>query len=273
MAYLTEAEPLRAMLLPVIAGVGRVVANNPSMMTYHGTNTYLIESPDGLFVLDPGPNEAPHLDAVASAAAGRAKGIILSHGHSDHYAGAAKLREMLDVPVYGYRAFIGKNLALDVTLEEGDHVGGMEVLHTPGHASDHICLARSDGVVFTGDHIMAWSSSVVPFPNGSMADFLASLERMADRKDTLYLCGHGPVLPDPSPFIRRLIHHRLAREGAVLQALRNGLTSAHAIAQSLYQNRGPHLQIAAEHNVNAHLAKLIAEGRVMAEGDTIRARD
>ena len=167
----------------------------------------------------------------------------------------------------------GKKASIDLPLREGDRIGGMEVIHTPGHASDHICLAAADGVVFTGDHIMAWSSSVVPHPGGSMADFITSLQRMADRQDRLYLCGHGPVLPDPAPFVRNLVYHRLRREGAVLQALRDGMTSSRAIANALYENRGSQLMEAAEHNVKAHLAKLLAEGRVQLEGDMLRPVD
>jgi glyoxylase-like metal-dependent hydrolase (beta-lactamase superfamily II) len=242
-------------------------------MTYHGTNSYLIETDDGLMILDPGPDEPAHIAALAAAGAGRATAILLSHGHYDHCAGAPRLRGMLDIPIYGYHAFAGKKADIDLPLREGDRIGGMDVLHTPGHASDHICFARSDGVVFTGDHIMGWSSSVVPFPSGSMADFITSLRRMADREDSLYLCGHGPALPDPAPFVQSLIHHRLRRESAVLQALRDGMTSSRAIAQSLYESRGIQLLEAAEHNVKAHLAKLMAEGRVQLDGDTLRPVD
>lgn len=269
MAFLFEPEPVRGVQLAVIDGVSRIVADNPSPMTYHGTNSYLIDTPQGLMILDPGPDDASHLSALATATDGRAKAILLSHGHKDHCGGAASLQATLDVPIYGYRDFAGRNVPIDIRLSEGDTVGGMTVLFTPGHASDHICLAREDGVVFTGDHIMAWSSSVVPYPSGSMADFIASLQRMADRNDKLYLCGHGPVLPDPSPFVLTLIHHRLRREAAVLQALRDGLTTSTAIAKALYESRGPRLLEAAEHNVRAHLAKLLDDGRIRQVDDML----
>lgn len=262
MSYLVEPEPLRGVPLAVIDGVRRIVAANPSPMTYHGTNSYLIETPEGLMILDPGPDDPAHLSALAAAAEGKAKAILLSHGHKDHYAGAPRLQEILDVPIYGYHEFSGRNLRPDIGLHEGQIVGGMTVLFTPGHASDHICLARDDGVVFTGDHVMAWSSSVVPHPGGSMADFIDSLTRLADRNDRLYLCGHGPVLSDPSLFVKRLIHHRLRREAAILQALRDGLTTSSAIAKKLYENRGSRLLEAAEHNVRAHLVKLASDGRI-----------
>lgn len=273
MPYFSEPEPVRGVPLPIIPGVSRIVANNPSAMTYHGTNSYLIETPDGLMILDPGPDDSAHIAALATVAAGRAKAILLSHGHYDHCAGAPRLRDILDIPIYGYHAFAGSKAKIDVPLREGDRIGGMEVLYTPGHASDHICLARADGVVFTGDHIMAWSSSVVPYPSGSMAEFIASLQRMADRQDHLYLCGHGPALQNPSPFVRRLVHHRIAREADILQALREGMSSAETIAETLYQKRGAHLMVAAEHNVRAHLAKLLAEGRVHVDGDRVCASD
>lgn len=262
MAYLSEAEPLRGVALPVTAGVRRIVAANPGPMTYHGTNSYLIETPGGVMILDPGPDDPEHLSALAAAAEGRATAILLSHGHGDHCAGAPRLRAMLDVPVYGYHDFAGRSAQPDIGLTEGQTIGGMTVLFTPGHARDHICLAREDGVVFTGDQVMAWSSSVVPHPGGSMVDFIDSLTRLADRNDKLYLCGHGPMLPDPSPFVRRLIHLRQRREASILQALRDGLTTASGITSKIYQHRDGRLLQAAEHNVRAHLAKLELDGRI-----------
>lgn len=272
MAYQTEAEPERGVPLDVIAGVRRIVAPNPGPMTYHGTNTFLIETPDGLLVLDPGPNDEGHLQAVADAAGGKAVAIVLSHGHYDHCAGAATLQRALDVPIYGFEPFDSKVATIDRALRDRDRLFGMTVLFTPGHASDHICLATDDGVVFTGDHVMAWSSSVVPFPSGSMVQFIANLRLLAGRHDRLHLPGHGPALPDPTAFIEELIGHRLRREEAIVAAIADASLSAEEIVAMLYGRRGQNLSKAAEHNVLSHLTKLELEGKVECEGPSWRAK-
>ena len=262
MAYLTEPEPPRNLAQDVIAGVRRVVADNPGPMTYHGTNTFMIETPEGLLILDPGPDHPAHIAAVSAAAGGQAFAIVLSHGHYDHCAGARSLAAALNVPVYGFSPFESSRVTIDQPLADGDVIGGLAVLHTPGHASDHLCFARADGVVFTGDHIMGWSSSVVPYPSGSMANYIRNLERLRDRRDRLHLPGHGPVLPDPYEFINDLIQYRLRREQAILTAIDLGFGDVDALTAHLYAKRGAHLRVAAEHNVRAHLVKLHEEGRV-----------
>lgn len=189
MAYKTEAEPPRGRALDVVDGVRRVVANNPGPMTYHGTNSYLIEAPEGTIILDPGPALEEHIGAIAVAAGTSAMAILLTHGHQDHCGGLARLRAIVDVPVYGYMPFGTPAITIDHPLAAGEWIGGMQALFTPGHAADHLCFARTDGVVFTGDQVMAWSSSVVSFPNGSMSQFLDSLRLLQARQDRLYLPG------------------------------------------------------------------------------------
>ena len=266
MSYLKEPLPTRGVPLPVLPGVRRIVADNPGPMTYHGTNTYLIETDEGLVFLDPGPDEAEHIAALARAADGAAA-ILLSHGHYDHCQGAGRLAQALDVPVYGHAEFDSGSAVIDRPLAEGETVAGLSVLHTPGHARDHICFARPDGVVFTGDQVMAWSSSVVPFPSGDMVAFIRSLERLRDRRDRLYLPGHGPALADPAPFIDQLIEHRVRRERAIVEALASRPASIDELTATLYAKRGPQLFRAARNNVRAHLAKLEAEGVATCEGE------
>jgi glyoxylase-like metal-dependent hydrolase (beta-lactamase superfamily II) len=231
-------------------------------MTYHGTNTYLIEAPDGLIVLDPGPADEVHLDTIARAASG-AVAILLSHGHRDHCEGAPALAARLGVPVLGFRGFRSQVAQVTRGLDDGDRVGGMTCLHTPGHAPDHLCFARPDGITFSADQVMAWSSSIVPHPSGNMVAFLQSLRALRDRGDRLLLPGHGPALPDPVPFIDELIARRLEREREILDALRLQALTVEEIVQALYAKRGPSLAVAAANNVRAHLAKLEAERRVL----------
>lgn len=265
MPYLTEPPPPYYVALPVLSGVRRIVAPNPGPMTYHGTNTYLVDSPDGLIVLDPGPPDEGHLDAIVRAATPGAAAILLSHGHRDHCEGAPMLAARLRVPVLGFRGFRSQVAQVTRGLEDGDQIGGLTCLYTPGHAPDHLCFARPDGIIFSADQVMAWSSSVVPYPSGDMAAFLTSLRVLRNRGDRLFLPGHGPALPEPAPFIDELIVRRLEREREILEALRAQVMTVEELVQALYTKRGPALTGAARNNVQAHLAKLEGEGRVAAE--------
>jgi glyoxylase-like metal-dependent hydrolase (beta-lactamase superfamily II) len=148
----------------------------------------------------------------------------------------------------------------------------MIALHTPGHASDHLCFAREDGVVFSADHVMSWSSSIVSPPGGNMIDYFSSLQRMLDRDDTLFLPGHGPPLPEPQPYVRELLDHRLKRENEIAAALKDGPVGTWDLVDRLYSKTDPWLRRAAERNVEAHLQKLQAEGRAALKDDLWMAK-
>jgi len=262
MAFLTEPEPARGVALPVRPGIRRVVATNRGPMTYHGTNTYLIDTPGGVMVLDPGPDDPAHVAAVL-AAAGPVALILLSHTHHDHVGALPALRAATGAPVYAWHEPAMPDLLPDVMLRDGDAVDGWQAVFTPGHAADHVCFAGPDGVLFSADHVMSWSSSIVSPPGGEMAAYFASLRRLLDRCDTLYLPGHGPPLPDPQPFVRDLLAHRMAREEAVLAALGTTPRSTVALMDQLYSQVDERLRRAAERNVLAHLLKLRDEGRAL----------
>jgi glyoxylase-like metal-dependent hydrolase (beta-lactamase superfamily II) len=270
MDFLKEAEPKRGAMMPVVAGISRIVADNPGPMTYFGTNTYLIEEAGGFSVLDPGPASAAHLRAVLAATGGRVVRVLLSHTHRDHLDGLPALRAATGAPTYGFHASAAADFSPDHPLRDGDVVGEWTAIHTPGHAADHLCFARADGVVFTADHVMSWSTSIVSPPNGNMADYLASLRRLYTRDDRLYLPGHGPPIPEPRRFVRALIDHRVMRENAVLASLRGGSKTAREMVGTLYAGVAPHLHGAAERSVLAHLEKLEAEGRAVREGERWR---
>ncbi len=258
MSLLTESEPTRGVAQVVAPGIRRLVAPNPSAMTYWGTNTYLIDGPEGLMVLDPGPDDAGHVAAIL--AAGPVRRILLSHTHQDHVDALPALRAATGAPVYSWHDPAAP-LTPDFRLQDGMQIGEWTALHTPGHAPDHLCFARSDGVLFSADHVMAWSTSVVNAPDGSMVSYLASLDRLLTREDTLYLPGHGPPLPSPRQYVERLKAHRLAREAAILDALGSDPVSSRALTERLYASVDPRLWRAAERNVLSHLEKLVAEGR------------
>jgi glyoxylase-like metal-dependent hydrolase (beta-lactamase superfamily II) len=272
MPFLKENEPARGLPQHVVPGVVRVVAANPGPMTYHGTNTYLIEDGEGgLTVLDPGPDRPEHVEAVVAAGAGRIRRIVLSHTHHDHMGAVALLQAATGAPTHGWKVSADPAFTPDVALEDGDEIAGLTAIFTPGHAADHLCFAWRDGVLFTADHVMAWSSSVVSPPRGDMGAYFASLELLIARPDRLYLCGHGPALPDPQPYVRDLLAHRVRRETAIADAIAGTPSDTHSLMERLYSKLDPTLRRAAERNVLAHLLKLQTEGRVVQDGEVWRA--
>jgi glyoxylase-like metal-dependent hydrolase (beta-lactamase superfamily II) len=259
--FLTEPVPERGVALAVVPGVWRVVADNPGPMTYHGTNTYLIEDEDGMTVLDPGPDDLAHVEAVLAAAGGPIARILLSHGHRDHSGAVARLRAVTGAPVFGWSPSVSEDVAIDQALADGDVVGRLTALHTPGHAADHLCYATAKGVLFTGDHVMTWSTSVVGPPHGDMAAYFASLARLAARADRTYLPGHGPLLGRTGGFAEALLAHRKEREKTVAATLKEVPAAIADLTAEAYPGLDPRLQRAAERTMLAHLLKLAAEGR------------
>jgi glyoxylase-like metal-dependent hydrolase (beta-lactamase superfamily II) len=270
-AFLTEDTPARGILHPVLPGIHRVVADNPSRMTYHGTNTYLIEDPDGVTVLDPGPDSAEHVADVLRLTPAPIVRILLSHTHHDHLGATAALKAATGAPTYGFHASAVAAFVPDFKLQDGDTAAGMVGVYTPGHAVDHLCFSRPDGVLFSADHVMGWSSSIVSPPGGEMAAYVASLKRLLDRPDTLYLPGHGPMLRDPHPYVQSLLDHRIAREEAIAAEIARTPSNTVGLVAALYHKIDPMLKLAAERNVLAHLLKLQAEGRAVQDGDVWRA--
>lgn len=158
----------------------------------------------------------------------------------------------------------------DKRLNNGELIAGLSVLHTPGHANDHLCFAGPDGVLFTGDHVMSWNSSIVSPPDGNMRDYCTQLSRLIDRNDRVYLPGHGPAITDPRPYVERLLANRMRREAEILAHLSNTADSIPQIAAAVYRKTDPHIAWAAARNVAAHLEKLLSEGRVARDGEIWR---
>lgn len=264
MPFLTEDEPPRGVPLDVIPGVRRVVARNPGVMTYHGTNTYLIAQEDGLTILDPGPDDAQHVQDVLSAAHDQPiRRILLSHTHHDHRGATAALQAATGAPTYGYFRSASPLFTPDIPLHHGDAIGDLLALHTPGHASDHLAYvwnAPDTGtILFSADHVMSWSSSIVNPPDGDMQAYYASLNLLLARDEVAYLPGHGPVLWQPRALVAEMLAHRHRRETAILDALRTQPATIPDLAAALYAKQHPMLKMAAERNVLAHLLKLQAE--------------
>ncbi len=277
MPFLTEPEPERDARLPIIPGISRIIANNPGPMTYFGTNTYLIETTAGLVLLDPGPEDHPeHVDAILRHANGRLAVILVSHTHHDHVGAVAALQAATSIPTAAFRENATEGFDPDIKLDHGSTIAGMLALHTPGHASDHLCFALSalngDKVLFSADHVMSWSTSIVSPPGGVMRDYFSSLKLLLGRDDSIYLPGHGPPLRNPRSLVQEMLTHREIREQAIAKKLTEGSFDTCTIMDALYSQLNPRLRRAAERNVLAHLLKMETEGEAICEAGLWRAR-
>lgn len=271
MSFRQEPVPERGIATEILPGVWRMVAENPGPMTNHGTNTYLLPHANGWDLIDPGPDtDLHHAEALLRHTQGQIRYILLTHAHADHFGLIDWLKARSAAQLCSYHTPLNGAVMPDVALDDGESFLGMEVIHTPGHAPDHLCFARPGGEVFTGDHVMAWSSTVVSPPHGSMAGYIDSLSRLIARQDQIYLPGHGPALPEPAPHMTRLRDRRIEREGAILTALAEGLSHPAEIADTLYGKTDPVLKFAAERNVCSHLLKLQADGQAIFQDDAWR---
>lgn len=250
--------------------VRRLICNNPGVMTGPGTNTYLVGD-DVLAVIDPGPEDAAHLEATVAAIAGRPVTILVTHTHLDHSPGAAALAERTGGRRIGFAERDG--FEPDVTWSDGDALDlgtvRLEALHTPGHASNHLCyLAVSpDGgrLLFSGDHIMGRSTVVIPPPDGDMAHYLASLDRLLELEPAIDAIapGHGPILTEPRAVIEGYTAHRRQREAAISAALAHrGAAVVDELVTDVYTDVEPERYPIARRSVWAHLRKLADEGAV-----------
>lgn len=265
----TEPPPPRGVPIEEADGVFRVVAGNPGPMTYHGTNTWFVRGEDErLTVVDPGPEDPAHLEAVLRAGNGRIGTILVSHWHQDHLGNAAALARALDLPLHGHALLAERVDAPLLAIGDGDRAGGLVALHTPGHAQDHLCFARADGLLFTADHVMGWSTSVVPPPpHGDAGDYVRSLQRLLDRDDGMYLPGHGPTVARPRTLVAALLSQRQRREREILRAVSEGHDTVTSLRACLYPTLKTGLDFAARANIEGFLALLAAKGALAADGD------
>jgi glyoxylase-like metal-dependent hydrolase (beta-lactamase superfamily II) len=270
----------------VAAGVRRIVANNPSPYTFLGTNTYLVGRGQ-VVVIDPGPANEAHLKAIAKATKGeRLSQILITHSHRDHCDGARALQSELGGEILGFgptggrrgagtpglgTAFVDPAFVPDRTLEDGDEIKGrcftLDVLHTPGHAPDHLCFALvGQRTMFTGDHVMGWNTTVIAPPEGNMAKFLASMERLLQRHDKIFLPAHGGRIQTPQRVVKAYIMHRQWREQTILKCLDEGARTIPQIVAKIHGGLDAKLKEAAALSVLAHLEYLSERGMVATEG-------
>ncbi|HXI87695.1 MAG TPA: MBL fold metallo-hydrolase [Parvularculaceae bacterium] len=268
--------------------VRRVVANNPGPFTYAGSGTYLIGREGGpLAVIDPGPNDPSHLEALLRViGSAPVEAILVTHTHRDHCALARAFAARVGAPILSGGAHPTRNPSADVpVMEEGadyafapdriveddERITGdgwtIEAVSTPGHLSNHFCYALvEEKTLFTGDHIMGWSTTVVAPPDGNMGAYLASLDKLLARDDRLYLPTHGAPIAKPHRFVRAVRAHRRMRDGQILAQLKNGRSRINEIVPVLYADVDKRLHGAAALNVFAHLIRLVESGAVLTEG-------
>jgi glyoxylase-like metal-dependent hydrolase (beta-lactamase superfamily II) len=282
-------EPAHGRPVSVAEGVVRVTANNPGPFTFHGTNSYIVGR-ERLAVIDPGPQDEAHLAALVAAIGGRpVTHIFVSHTHRDHSPLAARLRQATGAPTLGegghrparplrigevnpLDASADTDFVPDIRLADGEVIDGgewrIQAILTPGHAANHAVFALDGtGIVFSADHVMAWSTSIVAPPDGAMADYMASLDKLLARHDRMFLPGHGGPVTEPRKFMRGLKTHRKMRERAILERLAASDRTIPEMVKQIYRDTDPRLYGAAALSVLAHLEDLVARGVVAAEGD------
>jgi glyoxylase-like metal-dependent hydrolase (beta-lactamase superfamily II) len=272
-----------AILEQLEPGIARVLAHNPSAFTFFGTQTYVIGERE-VAVIDPGPDLAAHIDALKQAIGGRpVAGILCTHTHRDHSPAARPLAQATGAPIIGCAALALETVGPradaafdgdyvpDKVLEDGDslEVDGESVVAvaTPGHTSNHLCFAYR-GALFSGDHVMGWSTTVVVPPDGDMADYMRSLDKLRQRRDRVYYPAHGPAVTNPQQYVRHLVGHRMQREKQILALVTERARPIPEIVANAYPALDPRLVPAAGGSVFAHLLDLERRGLVQRQGET-----
>ena len=284
--FVTEPEVDYGAVVEMAPGLRRVVANNPGKFTYRGTGTYIVGQ-GRVAIVDPGPDDADHISAVLAAVDGeQVEALLITHTHRDHSPASQAVVEATGAPSYGFGPHPpaddddGKSeergdlhFVPDAPVIHGDVVEGpgwsFECLYTPGHISNHIAYRWQEAAgVFTGDHIMGWSTTIVPPPDGNMTDYLASLRLLAEYPDDrVYWPTHGPPVNEPHALVEALYAHRLDRERQILECLATGPQTITEMVRVMYADVAPELHEPAARSVLAHLIAMTGDGRVSTDSE------
>ena len=287
--FIREFEPRNGERVRVTRLIARVVANNPGPFTFKGTGVYIVGEND-VAVIDPGPLLAEHVAALKRALDGkRVSHILITHCHADHSPAAKPLKEWCGAETYAFgphgsgrddndvkvEAGGDMDFVPDIRVKDGEQIIGdgfsFECVHTPGHTSNHMCYAlKEEKALFTGDHIMGWSTTVVTPPDGDMAQYMASVRKLEVRDDKILYPTHGAPVTQPKPFLAAYLAHRYEREEQVLACIGDGLDTIPVMVARIYAAVDKGLHAAAARSVLAHLIKLEREGRVTHAGQCYR---
>ena len=279
---LNVSHGVRTQLSPLVS---HILAPNPGPFTFKGTGVHLVGAGQTVAVIDPGPDIAEHLSALKRViGARRISHILVTHSHRDHSPAAAALKSLSGAPVYGLPDHAAPSrqegavdeahdhdFVPDVMVHDGMEIAGdgfsFECVATPGHTANHVCYAlREENSLFSGDHVMGWSTSVIAPPDGDMGQYIASLEKLLTRDETLFYPTHGSPIPDSKDWVGQLIAHRRQREEQILAALRAGPCDIPQLVRRLYPDITPGLQAAAAQQVRAHLLHLAEKSAVTRDG-------
>src|SRR6202521_1344285 len=275
----------------VLSGVRRVLCDNPSPFTFKGTVSYIVGR-GKVAIIDPGPDDEAHAAALLDAVRHETvTHILVTHTHRDHSVNAPRIKGPTGASVYAegpHRASrprfesekhnpesgADRDFQPDVAVRDGEVIEGagwkLEAVATPGHTANHLAFAWPERrISFVGDHVMGWATSIVAPPDGSMVDYMASLEKLTARDEDLYFSGHGPEIPEGPRYVRFLIRHRQAREASILHRLAKGEADIPTMVRAIYIGIDPRLTGAAGYSVLAHLEDLVARGIVATDGDPV----
>ncbi|MBB3460267.1 MBL fold metallo-hydrolase [Rhizobium sp. BK377] len=281
-------EPAYGRAVPVAESVQRLTANNPSPFTFRGTNSYIVGG-SSVAVIDPGPEDEAHFEALMAALSGRqVTHIFISHTHRDHSPLARRLKETTGALTVGegphrpsrplregeinlFAESSDTDFVPDIAIGDGETISGdgwaLTGVLTPGHTANHAAFAlEGSGILFSADHVMAWATTIVAPPDGSMADYMASLDKLIARDDNLLLPGHGGPVKSPAPFVRGLKTHRRLRERSIIERIRAGDGTIPKIVDMIYRDTDKRLHGAAALSVLAHIEDLMERGEVTADG-------
>jgi glyoxylase-like metal-dependent hydrolase (beta-lactamase superfamily II) len=303
--FLYEAAPPYGEVEQLSPLVRRVVAHNPSRFTYHGSGTFIVGPSEGgeVAIIDPGPADQKHVAALLKTVQGqRVTHLLITHTHPDHSPATAAVQAATGAQSYGFgphppaairahdervRKAIeagedpepedgegsgDREFVPDVPTRDGDIIAGtaftFEALHTPGHISNHLCFSlQEESTLFTGDHVMGWSTTVVPAPDGDLNDYLTNLRRLLKRPEIIYRPTHGPAITDPTAYVKALIEHREMRERQIVEAIADGPRNIPSLVAELYADVDEKLHKAAAAVVYAHLLALSRAGRAVAQAE------
>ncbi|MEE9415480.1 MAG: MBL fold metallo-hydrolase [Acidimicrobiales bacterium] len=305
-SFVSESKPHYGQALQIAPGVRRIVADNPSKFTYHGTGTYIVGDRQ-VAIIDAGPRLQAHVDAVLRAVGdAEVTHLLVTHTHGDHSPSTAAIKSATGATSYGFGSHpaaakdegeaeredtaaredtdelpspeqtrlhaADTDFVPDVQVKHGDVIVGegfsFEAIHTPGHISNHLCFSyREASALFSGDHVMGWSTTIIPSPDGDMGHYLSSLELLLERDETVYYPTHGPPITNPREFVGQLLEHRLARGRQILHQLADTSLLVDELVEIIYADVSKELHKPAARSVESHLILLEREGRVSKSGD------